>query len=123
MRIPPQKRIQETTVTAGVISILNNFMDFVYRAFAKNITIEENTPYQIKEVSFTTTSTYSGGTFVPLELKIDPQRIVKGVVVLWISSGTVTATPRWSQVGANVVISNLSGLSNSTEYTIRLLII
>lgn len=123
MRLAPQKRLSTQTNQGGILEILNNFMDFVYRAFNRNITIEDNTPYQFVDVSFTTRSDYSGGNFVDLQLLVSPSRTVKGVIPVYVSTGTISGTIEWNQQGKNVIISNIPGLSNSTNYVVRFLVL
>lgn len=123
MKVPPQKKLDNSTKPEGFVEILNNFMDFFFRAFNKNITIEENTPYQIKNLSFVTPSDYGSGGFGRLSVKIEPKRQIQGVVALFCSPGSISGTPTWAQVGQNIEISYIPGLAADTSYSVRLLLI
>jgi hypothetical protein len=123
MRVPPFKRIDSQTDSVSIVAILNNFMDFVFRAFRKNLTFQENTPYQVVTLPFTTLSTYTIGEFGPLEVKVDPPRQVVGVLVLNSVPAAITETPRWVQEGGNVKITWLAGLADNLECTVTLLIV
>jgi len=123
MRVPTFKHIGQDATDEGVISVLNSFMDFVFRAFRKNITIQENTPYSIVKLVVKTSGTYTIGDFDPLLIKIDPMRTVEGVVVLNCNPAGITQTPTWVQEGGNVRITWLHGLADNQTYAITLLIL
>lgn len=123
MKLAPQKKLTEGDSTQGLIYILNNFMDFVFRAFNKNVTIEDNTPYQVFNLSFTTQATYSSGAWNELRLRVTPARQVLGVLLLQIVPTPASAQLSWTQEGQDVVITGISGLSDSISYTFRVLVL
>lgn len=107
-----------------LFSVLNAFTGDVVRAFSNQITVEDNLYQEIKEIKFkNTTNDY------PLKFRTKFVSSPKGLAAIYLYDETLgaysTETPQvvWSYSDGQVSISNISGLTASTTYSIRLLVI
>jgi len=140
-KLPNQKRVLREDLKDApswidrLITPLNSFMESVYYALNKNITFNENIASQIKEIEFTTLSTYS--TASP---KIDGFQVIQfphslknkpfGVTIQQITEKSGTYNPitspvciDWYDNNGVININYITGLEDSKTYIIRLLVL
>lgn len=104
-----------------LFSPLNQFTGDVIRAFANKVTIEDNLYEEIKEIKYVNSANNFPLKFVT-KFKTQP----KGLHPIYLLNNTLgsysTAAPWvvWSYQDGQVVISEISGLSANSTYTIRL---
>jgi len=131
MKLPSQKRIMKEDLTEapawidGLIDPLNSFMATVYQALNKNIN-EDNTASFVKEITYTTTSTYVSGT---TEDAIEFTSLLKtkaiGLAIMQIVEKGTYTTPlgpcyaAWVDSDGTIMIRGISGLAASKTYTVR----
>lgn len=132
MKLPTSKKISREDLkdappwVSGIINPVNSFMETVYQALNKNITLQENINSFIKELPYITDSTY------PVAQNVKFQNVLKtkpiGVVVMQ-AFDKATYTPAigpvyvpWIEINNEIIIGSITGLEASKEYTIRLLI-
>jgi hypothetical protein len=133
MRLPTQKKILREDVKGApswvtpIIETLNSFMETVYQAMNRNITLTENVACNIKEITYKTPSSYPAGVdtvqFVTgLKTKaigvLVMQAIEKSTYVP--AAGPVYAP--WVENNGNIVLGTITGLEADKTYTIRLLV-
>lgn len=130
MRLPALKKIlledlKGAPSWAGpMVSVINNFMEAVYQALNKNISDDQNVACQIKEIVYTTPSTYP---------TVDDVTFLSGLKIkatqLFVSAaydidtnvpaiGPVYAP--WQDNNGTIVIKSITGLAASKTYLIRL---
>ncbi len=133
MKLPAIKRILREDLkeapdrVSGIIDPMNSFMQAVYLALNRNITLTENVSSFIREMTYNTPPSYPSGVD-PIsfknELKIKPI----GVLVLQIydkSNYTPAVGPvyvPWVEDDGDIIISTLTGLVASKSYLLRLVI-
>lgn len=113
-----------------LIRILNDFMGPVFRALQGTLTFGENIASDVVVQTFKTRSDYSGGTFDPLLVRHGRAR-VQGVMLMQILEADdpdaviqSAVSISWRQLqGGAVSIGYVSGLENSTRYTLRVLVV
>lgn len=126
-RLPTSIRVLKND-TEG-LNIQNTFNQAVYDAMAGQLTFIENIRCQIKEITFTTLSTYAIGDFT--EIKFDNLLKAKaiGVILLQIIDVTtgnyiqVGVTVQWLDINGVITIRYISGLDDETQYTFRVMVI
>lgn len=114
----------------GILEALNSFLIQVTSGLNKNITFEENIQSQKIEINFTTLSTYSAGDFNTIKFSKDFRAKGFGLFIAQIqetgTSPAVIKSPvsiQWEQIESYIYINYISGLDDSTSYTIQLLLI
>lgn len=132
MRLPTQKKILREDLKdaprwiTNVIDPINSFMESVYQALNKNITFQENIASFIKEITFTTPSTYP--TMDDLEFTNTLKSKASGVLLMQIyekSNYTAAAGPvyvPWIENNGLIVVSAIPGLVADKTYVMRLLV-
>ena len=134
MSLPVFRRFASSDVPTApnwinnIFNPLNIFCEQTVDALNKNLVIGENVQGQKFSYTFTTDPYYSTGTFTAIKLQYtgggNPSCLLIGQVV-----GVLASTPfvSWSlNLNTNpytVLISNISGLQNSTKYTINFVIL
>lgn len=107
-----------------LFSSLNAFTGDVVRAFQNSLSIEDNLFQEIKEIKYT-----NSATNFPLKFKTKFNSAPIGITVIYLLNRTTgaysTAQPWvvWSYQDGSVTISDISGLTASSDYTIKLLVI
>ena len=98
---------------------LNQFMNIVYSAMNRNLTLTDNCAAQIKSITFTTDG--SGDATVKFAWNLTS--IPTDCWVSRISQGTPSAgvSILWEYDGSTINITKFFGLANSTEYTMRII--
>lgn len=132
MRLPTQKKILREDLKQApgwidsLIDPLNSFMESVYQALNKNITFSENIACFIKEITYTTPSTYP--TMDDFEFTSTLKTKAIGVQLLQIVEKTAYLPPAnplyvpWTENNGKIVIRSIPGLSANKTYLIRLLV-
>lgn len=132
MRLPSQKKILREDLKDApnwiepLISVVNNFMENVYQALNRNITLTENVSCFIKEMVYITPSTYP--TMENVEFMSSLKTKAIGVTLLQAvdRSTYVPATGPvyvpWVEDNSNIVIYPIQGLQANKTYNIRLLV-
>lgn len=103
-------------------------METVYQALNKNVTFNQNIACFIKEISYTTPSTYPTGV---ANIQFVSQLKTKAVgLEVWQCFDKSTYIPApgpvyvpWVEDNGNIIIYPITGLEASKTYTIRLLIV
>jgi len=107
-----------------LFSPLNQFIGDVVRAFSNGFTVEDNLFQEIKEIKWV-----NSATNFPLKFRTKFNSSPKGLIPIYLLNNTTgsysTAAPWvvWSYQNNEVSISDISGLTASSTYTIRLLVI
>jgi len=110
---------------------VNTFMESVYQLFEGNIEFGVNIKSQTKTLTFTTESDYtSAQNFVPIKFINSLNTVVTGVTMLRIFKTqdieaviTSAVSIQWSPKQNDVSLNYVSGLADSTQYTIVLFIL
>lgn len=106
-----------------IFSPLNQFTGDVVRAFSNGFNIQDNLFQEIKEIKWVNSSTN-----FPLKFKTKFAVSPKGLTTIYLLNNTLgsysTQIPWvvWNYQDGAVTISNISGLTASSTYTIRLLV-
>jgi hypothetical protein len=111
-----------------MLSVYNSFNQAVYDAMSGQLTYGENISGFTKEISFSTLSNYSSGTWNNIQFLNLLKRKALGAVVLQIYRTDVGVyTPikngvyvDWTEVNGSIIIGFISGLEDSKSYQIRL---
>jgi hypothetical protein len=134
--LPPIKRILNEDVPNApswfgrVMYIVNTFMQNVYAALQGQLTFQQNFLSQINTTTFTTSLAYTSGSFTPIVFSRTLGVKATGMIITQIiNSQTTTTTPittatalDWRDLGnGNLQINFISGLANSTQYTVTTL--
>jgi hypothetical protein len=134
--LPTIKRVQRSDLGGDIpewvdslLSPLNQFIEEIYSAFNKNLTIPENVKGQIKNLSFRTASNYeSAKTFTEITYL---STIGRKTQVLLLGYVEEIGTPKkkhdaitvswYDNNDGTISIHYISGLSNSKNYNITVL--
>lgn len=133
MKLPTIKKILREDVKEapswvnGLIDPLNAFMETVYQALNKNLTLTENVASFTTEIIYKTVSTYptSQGTF-DFQSTLRTRPI--GVMLMQIyDKSNYTPPPGpvyipWTSQGSQIVLDTITGLEASKSYLIRLVV-
>lgn len=134
MKLPSQKRILREDVkdapnwVNGILDPVNSFMQSVYLALNKNITFSENIASFIREIIYTTPSTYPAGV-ENVEFMNSLKTRAIGILVAQVYE-KATYTPAagpiyvpWIENNGTLIISTITGLAASKTYVVRLIVI
>lgn len=133
MKLPTSKKILREDLkdappyVNGIIEPVNSFMETVYQALNKNITLNENIASFLKEISYTTPSTYPTGVqTVGFQNALRTRPI--GVLLMQ-AYDKLSYTPPpgpvyipWIEDDGTITIYPITGLAASKTYLIRLVI-
>jgi len=106
-----------------LFSPLNQFTGDIVRSFSNGLTIEDNLKQEIKEIKWVNSSSN-----YPLKFRTKFSSSPKGLHPIYLLNNTIgsysTLAPWvvWSYQNGEVTISNISGLTAASTYTIRLLV-
>lgn len=136
MPIPSVKRIRAQDVPDSpdwlvrLLVPLNSFLTSVYEILNRGLTFQDNFAASIREFQFTTASDYTSGTFEPIKFTHGIRGGVSGVLAFqtWLPADADVAitggvSVSWNERDGQVFIKYVSGLTNSTTYKIRLLVL
>lgn len=134
MKLPTARKILREDLKgapdwiSGIIDPINSFMEKIYQAMNKNITLQENIASFIKEITYTTEATYpnsQGKVTFKNELKTRPI----GVLLMQIYDKNNYIPPvgpvyvPWVQnKDGDLEIHTITGLRPGVTYIIRLVI-
>lgn len=133
MRLPVLKRVlredlkQAAKEIGPLIDVLNSFMETVYQAMNRNITLNENIYCRIKELSYKTPSTYPAGV-LDVEFMSDLNTKATGVMLMQVYDKALYLPPPgpvyvpWVENNGNIVVSTITGLEADKIYMVRLLV-
>ncbi len=133
MRLPTAKKILREDLkdapayVNGIIDPVNTFMESVYQTLNKNITLTDNITSFLKELTYTTPSTYpSGVDAVSFRNELRTRPI--GVLLMQ-AYDKLNYTPPvgpvyipWVETNGTITISTITGLAASRSYFVRLVI-
>lgn len=108
----------------NLFSPLNQFLGDVFRSFNNQFTVEDNLFQEIREIKFKNATNN-----FPYKFRTKFNSTPKGLVPIYLFNNTTSAyateTPLvvWSYADQEINISQISGLTSNSSYTIRLLII
>jgi len=110
---------------------LNLFMEQVYSAFNKNLTIGDNVTGKFAELSITTPADYATGGFPDTVVPWTFTKSVQAVFIAYIREDTdnfvaITqpVTIDWIQTSStSITVNYITGLAVSTRYNVRLLLL
>lgn len=128
-KINPQRFLTEqfseqSSWIGNLFSPLNQFTGDVFRSLNNQLNVEDNLFQEIKEIKYVN----SANNF-PLKFRTKFNAQPKGlfpIYLLDVTSGTYSTNQPWvvwSYANQEVTISDISGLTASNTYTIRLLVI
>lgn len=133
MKLPTIKRILREDVKEapswvnGLIDPLNTFMETVYQALNRNLTLTENLASFVQELTYRTPSTYPSNQEVSSfqnSLKVQPSAVML-MQIFDRATYTAPAGPvyiPWVFSGTEIEIGTITGLSPGKTYTVRLVI-
>ena len=134
MKLPTIKKIlredlkEAPSWVNGLIDPLNSFMETVYQALNKNITLSENVASFVTEFTYTTPSGYpiGQGTFsISNTLKTRPIGVLPLQVydkITYVPAPGPVYIPWAYQNGNLIEISTITGLEASKTYTVRVVV-
>lgn len=135
-KLPSIKRVLREDVKEApnwierILLPMNTFFESVYQALNKNITFTENIACQVKDIKFTTSSTYSSGDFEPLKFVSTLRVKASGLILLQIFEDAGSYVPMtqgvhldWVEINGTININHISGLDNSKTYYLKVLLI
>lgn len=134
-KLPEIKRISREDLPESpdwvnnLLSPVNSFMDTVYRSLNKSLTFQDNIQGAIRDLEFRTSATYTSGDFTPVAFSYGSGSVrPAGVLLLQIRAGSgqvikQAVTLQWSENNGTVSIDYVSGLADSSQYFIRVVII
>jgi hypothetical protein len=135
--LPTIKRVQRSDLGGDIpewvdslLSPLNQFIEEVYSAFNKNLTIPENVKGQIKNLTFRTSSNYTSASKEFTEITY-LNTLGRKTQILLLGYVEEIGTPKkkhdaitvswYDNNDGTVTIHYISGLSNSKNYNITVL--
>jgi len=137
-KLPAYKRILKEDIKDApdwidrIINPINTFFESVYNGFNHNLDFANNLAANVKAISFTTASDYvASDTFTTIKFQHTLKTKIQGIILLQIQNvSTSTYIPikkavyvDWLDINGEININFISGLSDSTKYSARLLLI
>lgn len=119
----------------NLLNPLNSFMDSVYRALNKSLTFTDNISSEIRVLSIQTLPTYSTASpktegFVPIQFVHSVRSKPFGLLVAQlVEQGqdyiiiTEPVSVDWYEINGTVFINYITGLKDSTNYKLTVLLI
>lgn len=132
MKLPVIKKILREDVKdapswiGAIIDPFNSFAETVYQALNKNITFSENVRAFVKEIVYTTPSTYP--TMGDIEFLNELKVKATGILVLQaVDRSNYEPAPGpvyipWAEDNGSIIVKPITGLEASKTYNIRLLV-
>lgn len=140
-KLPTQRRVLREDVKdapswiENVLNPLNSFMDSVYRALNRSLTFQDNITSEIRTLRFQTRSDYTSA--IPLTAGFEPLQFVHslkskpfGLFIAQIEEVSDTYVPftsavtlSWYEANGTVFINYITGLSDSKNYKLTVLLI
>lgn len=141
MSLPDYRRINIEDIKGApswmipVVNSYNTFCESVVRLLNKGLVVGQNVSGMVFKASFTTSSTYTTGTWVPIRfnwagaLSIAPAACFIGAISQTTPAATVVdpVSLDWSFDNSvspsQVVINYVAGLKNSTKYSVTFVLL
>lgn len=122
-KLPTLKRLNRDDIKGApgwanvLLTTINSFMDYVFKALDKDLTFEDNFSGTIVTLEYTGGDTLTVGS--PLN------RPVVGILLLSIQGEGLTAanSVQWRQIGQDIEITSVPGTTNGNVYSVKLLIV
>ena len=122
---------EESSWISNLLSPLNSVFSQVLLALQGNLTIGDNLIGVVATYTFTTSSTYSTGSFTPIRVYWTPgnQNLPQTVIVGRVAVPSTQAAPLTAVAAHNwvydytsqsITINYVAGLANSSTYTVTL---
>lgn len=134
-QLPTQQEIRQEEIPEApnwfpkFLTPLNLFIRGVYGALNKQLTFQDNISSQIRELSFTTTSSYDDGDFPSVIFTRTTPNKAYSLLVCQLLEDADNFTPiangvfvDWREVNGTITIAYVSGLQPSTRYFMRVMI-
>jgi hypothetical protein len=111
-----------------LFQVLNQFMEQVTQLFNQNLTFGDNIKSRSFTTSFTTSATYSTGTFETLKFSWDGSNLPQAVLLTRVVKSdtgtgltTASAVTNWVYGERYIKVGYIPGLDNSTKYDVTFL--
>jgi len=119
---------QQASWIGNLLGPLSNRINSILQALSGNLSIGDNVIGIVQQVSFTTSATYNTGTFTAIRLnwipgnRKLPQTVLVGKVIATTVPTTAVTAHNWTYDAQSsaIIVNYVSGLANSTTYTITL---
>ena len=132
MKLPNvQKILREDVKEApswlgSMLDPINGFMQIIYQALSKNISLQDNIACQVKELTYITPSTYPTMSNIsfPSTLKTKATGLMLMQIVnksTYIPVLTAVYVP-WIEENGQIIVYPIVGLAASTTYNVRLVV-
>lgn len=135
--LPATKRITRADLGEDVpewvdnlLSPLNSFIEQIYTAFNKNISIPENIASQIVQLDINTNSNYSSGEFPNTAFKRNLSKKANIVLIGQVKDLSdneykfvAGGYPSWEDNNGTINIYYIPGLDDSKKYRVNLLVL
>lgn len=133
IRLPSQKKVLREDLKEAakglepLIDVINSFMEAVYQALNRNLTLDQNIACFVKEITYQTPSTYPLGVDV-VEFTSELRAKAIGLTVLQVVDKATYTPPAgpvyapWVENNGSIQVSTITGLAASKAYTVRLLV-
>lgn len=111
----------------NMLGPLTTFMEAIYSALNKQLTFQENIACTIRDFQFSTSSTYSSGDFTAITFPSGLKNKPIGCMILQILNASDASVIKqavslsWEDLSGTIRINYVSGLDDSTKYTMRIL--
>jgi hypothetical protein len=112
-----------------LLAPLTTFMEAIYSALNKQFTFQENIACNLRQLTFTTSSGYTGGAFTALIFPSNLRgRKPIGVLILQITESTgllitKAVSPSWVDISGTISVNYIAGLENSKQYEVLFLVV
>lgn len=135
-RLPVFRRILREDILEAppwidrLLTPINSFFESVYTTLSGTVTFVENIRSSIRDTTFRTLSTYTGGDFDVIRFPTGIKVKAIGLIPLQIVEKTSVYTPLkqavsidWLDVNGEIQIFYVTGLRNSAQYLLRTLVV
>jgi hypothetical protein len=133
MKLPTQKKILREDIKGApswagpLVDTLNSFMETVYQAMNRNITLQQNVACFIKEITYKTPATYPSGVTNAQFLNELKTKALGLQVLQCVEKTTYLPAPGpvyvpWTEDNGNILVYPVTGLEADKTYIIRLLV-
>ncbi|PJZ98870.1 hypothetical protein CH369_18060 [Leptospira levettii] len=134
--LPSQKKILEQDLgtdipswTRKLLTPINSFFESIYSAFNKDITFRENIRCEYRDLIVKTKEDYSSGEFELITFKNNLKEKIDNLQICQVSENKSNFIPvkepvtvSWNEYNKEITIHYITGLENSKEYKIKIII-
>lgn len=132
MRLPTIKKILREDLkdapeyVNGIIGPVNSFMEWVYQALNKNISLADNISSFVREFTYTTSATYPAD-MVMQTFQNELRARATGVIIMQVVDKTnyiphAATGVSWVELNGAIQIHLVTGLEASKTYTVRVVV-